>query len=128
MDRPDPVPSATMVHGPRFCQWRRRRFRRPARNDLLIDAFPERLHHPKEDEFLFARLAKRDANAKGLIDALKAEHVAGAKMVRDLERALNEYESIWPRGADKFADAVAPVGLGDRWKRTPAGVTSPPAP
>lgn len=71
-----------------------------------IDAFPERTHHPKEDRYLFARLLERDPEATGLVDALKAEHVAGAQMVRDLERALNEFESIWPRGAERFAAAV----------------------
>ena len=71
-----------------------------------IDAFPERMHHPKEDAYLFARLAERDPGAKELVDSLRAEHVTGSGMVRDLERALNEFESIWPRGAAQFAAAV----------------------
>ena len=29
-----------------------------------IDEYPERLHHPKEDQFLFARLAKRSVDAQ----------------------------------------------------------------
>src|SRR4029079_15379774 len=53
-----------------------------------IDQFPERLHHPKEDEYLFARLAVRAPQAKELIEELRAEHVAGAQLVRDLEQAL----------------------------------------
>lgn len=72
-----------------------------------IDTFPERLHHPKEDEFLFPRLAAKSEDAAALIESLKVDHVTGAKMVRDLERSLNEFESIWPKGAEKFADAVA---------------------
>jgi len=71
-----------------------------------IDAFPERMHHPKEDKYLFAKLAVRDPGAKDLIESLKAEHVSGAAMVRDMERSLNEFESIWPRGAGQFAAAV----------------------
>lgn len=71
-----------------------------------IDAFPERMHHPKEDQYLFARLAERDPGAKELIESLKAEHVTGATMVRELERELNEFETVWPRGADQFAAAV----------------------
>jgi len=43
-----------------------------------IDEYPERLHHPKEDEHLFARLAQRCPAAGKLIDGLKAEHVQGA--------------------------------------------------
>jgi len=50
-----------------------------------IDAFPERMHHPKEDEHLFARLLARRPDARALVDGLQAEHVAGRRLVRDLE-------------------------------------------
>ncbi len=72
-----------------------------------IDAFPERMHHPKEDAHLFARLLQRDPAARELVDALQAEHVTGARLVRDLEQALLEYEQTWPGGAEKFSIAVA---------------------
>jgi hemerythrin-like domain-containing protein len=71
-----------------------------------IDAFPERLHHPKEDQVLFARLWQRSAEARPLVDRLKAEHVEGARLVRDLERAVRKYEETWPRGGEDFAAAV----------------------
>src|SRR5581483_4248673 len=53
-----------------------------------LDEYPERLHHPKEDEQLFARVLDRAPQAKALIDGLKAEHVEGARRIRELERAL----------------------------------------
>src|SRR3989304_7782531 len=53
-----------------------------------IDAFPERMHHPKEDQHLFARLLQRDASARALVEGLRAEHVAGGQLVRDLGQAL----------------------------------------
>ena len=71
-----------------------------------IDAFPERMHHPKEDEHLFARLLARDPGARELIDSLQSEHVQGARLVRDLEQAMLAYEKSWPSGAEKFAAAV----------------------
>lgn len=71
-----------------------------------IDAFPERLHHPKEDEHLFARLAERAPEAAPLLAELRAEHVAGAQLVRELERKLLGFEENWPRGAASFAAAV----------------------
>ena len=71
-----------------------------------IDAFPERMHHPKEDAHLFARLLERDPGARDLVEALQAEHVTGAQLVRDLEQALLEFEQIWPRGAEKFTATV----------------------
>lgn len=71
-----------------------------------IDAFPERLHHPKEDAYLFARLAERMPEAVPLIDALRAEHVEGAKRARELERAVAEFERHWPLWAGPFLAAV----------------------
>jgi hemerythrin-like domain-containing protein len=71
-----------------------------------IDAFPERMHHPKEDAHLFARLLPRDPGARELIEALQAEHIQGARLVRDLERALLAYEQTWPAGVEPFIAAV----------------------
>ena len=71
-----------------------------------IDEYPERLHHPKEDEHLFARLVARSAQARDLVDDLQREHVAGAALVRDLERALLFFEDAWPGGAREFQAAV----------------------
>jgi hemerythrin-like domain-containing protein len=71
-----------------------------------IDAFPERMHHPKEDDQLFARLLRRDPGARPLIEELRAEHVEGAKLVRDLELAMLAYEQSWPAGAERFGAVV----------------------
>ena len=71
-----------------------------------IDAFPERLHHPKEDLFLFARLAERAPEARPLVDELRAEHVHGAKLVRELEVALIGYEVNRVPGLPAFAAAA----------------------
>ena len=71
-----------------------------------IDEYPERLHHPKEDEHLFARLLRRVPEAGPLIAELKAEHVRGNGLVRDLERALLIFEDAWPGGAREFQAAV----------------------
>jgi hemerythrin-like domain-containing protein len=69
-----------------------------------IDEYPERLHHPKEDEYLFARLAARLPSAKPLLDELHAEHVEGARLVRELERSLLFLEDRWPIGAREFRE------------------------
>ena len=71
-----------------------------------IDEYPERLHHPKEDEFLFARVAQRSPQAKQLVQDLKHEHIEGAQLVRELERKLLFFEEGWPRGASEFQAAV----------------------
>ena len=71
-----------------------------------IDQFPERMHHPKEDQYLFAQLEKRAPQAAALIQELRAEHVAGAHLIRDLERALIGLEVGWQGGAAAFRSAV----------------------
>jgi hemerythrin-like domain-containing protein len=57
-----------------------------------IDAFPEKLHHPKEDRYLFARLRQRSTEANSMLDQLEAEHIHGAKLIRDLEQDLLRWE------------------------------------
>ena len=71
-----------------------------------IDAFPERLHHPKEDQLLFSLLWEKSPEARPLVEKLRAEHIAGAHLVRDLERAVRDYEASWPSGAAEFGAAV----------------------
>ncbi|HEX2566755.1 MAG TPA: hemerythrin domain-containing protein [Burkholderiales bacterium] len=71
-----------------------------------IDEYPERLHHPKEDAYLFERLYHRDPMSHHLIDKLRGEHAAGAGLVRELERAMLFLEEGWPRGAYEFREAV----------------------
>jgi hemerythrin-like domain-containing protein len=71
-----------------------------------IDAFPERLHHPKENIYLFPRLLRRSPDAASLVQELRDEHEKGAVLVRDLERSLTAFEVGWPQGAAAFADAV----------------------
>jgi hemerythrin-like domain-containing protein len=71
-----------------------------------IDEYPEQLHHPKEDEVLFPLVANRAPGAQKLIDALRGEHEEGARLIRELERALVLFEDSWPAGARKFVDTV----------------------
>lgn len=71
-----------------------------------IDEFPERLHHPKEDAFLFERLAARSPESLPVLELLRAEHVEGKKRIRDLERALDQFEASWPHWGGPFLSAV----------------------
>lgn len=70
-----------------------------------IDEYPERLHHPKEDTYLFEALAARSPEARPIIDGLQKEHQEGARRVRELERALLFFEEGWPAGAREFQQA-----------------------
>jgi hemerythrin-like domain-containing protein len=71
-----------------------------------MDEFPERLHHPREDGYLFARLAQRSEEARPLIAELSVEHAIGRRLVRELERALLSLTISWPNGIKEFAATV----------------------
>src|SRR6185503_8229141 len=71
-----------------------------------IDEYPEQLHHPKEDKYLFARLVARAPETRLLVEELQAEHDEGARLIRELERALLFFEEGWPAGAREFLKAV----------------------
>jgi hemerythrin-like domain-containing protein len=71
-----------------------------------IDAFPERFHHPKEDQYLFRLLRMRRPEAAPLLDRLKTEHRAGAEKIRTLEQALARYQQ---GGASEFTNFLTAV-------------------
>ena len=70
-----------------------------------IDAFPERFHHPKEDEYLFRFLRIRHPDARPLLDRLKSEHRAGRRRSGRSSRrwratsreATRNFPASWPR-------------------------------
>jgi hemerythrin-like domain-containing protein len=57
-----------------------------------IREYPEQMHHPKEDRYLFARLQSRTGELDDVIETLQAQHAEGEARVRDLEHALTRYE------------------------------------
>jgi hypothetical protein len=63
-----------------------------------IDAFAERFHHPKKDQYLFQRLRMRDPAAAALLDRLHEDHRIGADRIRRLKQALARYEEQRGRG------------------------------
>ena len=65
-----------------------------------IEAFPEKLHHPKEDDFLFARLRARRPEAAPLLDALEAEHAVGRERFAELK-------ATWERFRDDASTLAA---------------------
>lgn len=74
---------------------------------FYLDEFPEKLHHPKEDSYLFARLRVRTHEADSVIDELEQHHAESGLRVRDLERALDRLEGGAVDGLEDFSEAVA---------------------
>src|SRR5262245_7025809 len=71
-----------------------------------LDAFPERLHHPKEDAHLFRVLRIRCPEAAPVLNRLQNQHAEGAYRIKELEQALTRYEQGGPAEYPKFAAAV----------------------
>lgn len=61
-----------------------------------IDVFPDRLHHPKEDDWLFSRLRQRTQLADSLIDALQSQHQAEPAALAGIRRDLGNFEAGVP--------------------------------
>lgn len=67
-----------------------------------IVAYPDRWHHPKEDDFLFAAVRRRTHEADALIDALEREHQLGGPMIEDLKRGLIAFQNGQPEADAAF--------------------------
>ncbi|MCD8504789.1 MAG: hemerythrin domain-containing protein [Burkholderiaceae bacterium] len=70
-----------------------------------LDAYPEKKHHPKEDEFLFARLRARTDRASEVLDRLEAEHATSDERIAALTQALKVYEADPANGFKTFQEA-----------------------
>ncbi|HRQ64476.1 MAG TPA: hemerythrin domain-containing protein [Xanthomonadaceae bacterium] len=71
-----------------------------------IDAFPERLHHPKEDAWLFARIQERTRAADSLIETLLEQHSAGEAELQQLRKALGNFEAGVPGALESLDEVV----------------------
>jgi hemerythrin-like domain-containing protein len=58
-----------------------------------IEQFPERLHHPKEDDFLFERLRAREPASVTLLDELHREHEIGRERFGELKAKWERYRA-----------------------------------
>jgi hemerythrin-like domain-containing protein len=61
---------------------------------FYIDEFPETLHHPKETELLFPRVAKAAPETAEVIAQLDRDHHAGENQVRELMHLLMAWEYL----------------------------------
>jgi len=73
---------------------------------FYIDEFPERLHHPKETELLFPKVAERVPETAALIAQLDREHELGEANVRELQHLLLAWELLGVSRRDAFTVAA----------------------
>ena len=79
-----------------------------------IDEVPERVHHPKEDQYLFAKLRLRSSEALPFIEELEADHRQGEKRIALLRAALDTYRISSTDGLAGFKLALT-VYLEQEW-------------
>jgi hemerythrin-like domain-containing protein len=73
---------------------------------FYIDEFPERLHHPKESDLLFPKLARVAPELMGVIGRLERDHMQGESRVRSLQHLLLGWELIGDSRRAPFVEAV----------------------
>jgi len=73
---------------------------------FYIDEFPERLHHRKEDQWLFPRVRMRCPELGATLDRLERDHVQGESAIRELEHALLAFEVLGEPRRDAFDRAA----------------------
>lgn len=73
---------------------------------FYIDEFPERLHHPKESDLLFPRLARAAPELMPVIRRLESDHMLGEGRVRELQHLLLAWELVGESRRAAFAGAT----------------------
>jgi ABC-type branched-subunit amino acid transport system ATPase component/hemerythrin-like domain-containing protein len=71
-----------------------------------ITEVPEKVHHPKEDGYLFLKLRQRSPEAAPILDELESDHRKGPAMINGLNRALIHYVQAGEAGFPAFRDTV----------------------
>ncbi|MGV8894592.1 MAG: hemerythrin domain-containing protein [Burkholderiaceae bacterium] len=71
-----------------------------------ISDYPHKVHHPNEDQYLFALLRKRTNKINQTLDELKSQHLQGMSQLRALEHALTRYELEGAAAFQSFFDTV----------------------
>lgn len=71
-----------------------------------LDVFPEREHHPKEEQYLFSAVHAKTREADAALSALASDHEEGERAIRALEQALVRYEAGGAAEFEPFAQAV----------------------
>ncbi|NKB58296.1 MAG: hypothetical protein GKS00_18375 [Alphaproteobacteria bacterium] len=103
----------------RGIEWRRQAGQTPeagadyrATLDLLFSAvyyvrlFPDKYHHPKEEDFLFKAIRERRPDSADLLDQLALQHSVGARLIDELDASLKAYEKTHPDGLEALEAAT----------------------
>jgi nucleotide-binding universal stress UspA family protein/hemerythrin-like domain-containing protein len=104
---------AAVIHGLEFLVRQARETGKPPSFALLgamlyyIRTFPETLHHPKEEAYLFRKLRERTSEFDDTLAELERQHESGGQLIDALELSIAHYEADPANGLEPFADAVS---------------------
>lgn len=73
---------------------------------FYIDEFPERLHHPKESDLLFPKVARVAPELLPVIQKLEDDHMQGENRVRELQHLLLAWELLGDGRRAAFEEAA----------------------
>lgn len=103
---------ASVLHGLKFLVNEIREHSMKADFTLLramvsyLTTFPDKLHHPKEDAYLFPKLREYTHELDNTISALSAQHEEEKQMIKKLGQAFSDYEAGAPGGFGAFGEIV----------------------
>lgn len=72
-----------------------------------IEEFPERLHHPKEDDVLFPHVRARSDDIDDTLDELGRQHVNGRPHLEYIKTLLGRMQAEIPGAAQELAEKVS---------------------
>lgn len=100
---------AAILHGLRFLIGEIEAGRRQPDFVLLaamvryLKEFPDRVHHPKEDDYLYRAIRRRSEEGAAILDELEGEHETGRRLTIELEAALQSYTADTAGGFPAFS-------------------------
>lgn len=80
--------------------------------DLLTSAiyyiriFPDKLHHPKEEAYLFKALKTKKPECGATLDELKKQHAEGSILIQVFDEALRSFDASFPEGLPELKKAA----------------------
>lgn len=70
-----------------------------------VRVFPDKLHHPKEEQFLFPSLRRYRPELDSVLNELERQHAAGTRDLERLDVALKTFDREYPKGLDALLEA-----------------------
>lgn len=79
-----------------------------------LRAFPEALHEPKEEAYLFPRLRGRSPELDRTLDEVQSQHARAGTLLDTLDDEIEAYERQQPRSPERLREAIETLAAGYR--------------